>query len=203
MPQSRLRESDVRIGADNWVEGVARCASPNCDDRTDPDDIALVVIHNISLPPGRFGGGLVEQLFTNCLDCTAHAALQGLDGVRVSAHLFLDRQGTVTQFVPFHRRAWHAGVSSHRGREGCNDYSIGIELEGADEVPYEESQYKTLVALAVALMKRYPRLSLEGIVGHQDIAPDRKSDPGAAFDWTRFYRDIIRSVGVSSGAHRS
>lgn len=193
----------MRIGADHWVEGVVRCASPNCDDRTDPDDIALVVIHNISLPPGRFGGGLVEQLFTNCLDCTTDAALQDLDGVRVSAHLFLDRQGTVTQFVPFHRRAWHAGVSSHRGREGCNDFSVGIELEGADDVPYEERQYRSLVALVVALMKRYPRLSLDGIVGHQDIAPHRKSDPGVAFDWTRLYRDIIRSVGVSSGAYRS
>jgi AmpD protein len=203
MPQSRLGESNVRIGADHWLEGVSRCASPNSDDRTDADDIALVVIHNISLPPGQFGGGLVEQFFTNCLDCTIDAALHDLEGVRVSSHLFVDRRGRVTQFVPFHKRAWHAGVSSHRGREGCNDYSIGIELEGTDEVNYEEAQYECLAELLVALMSRYPRLSLEGIVGHQEIAPQRKSDPGATFDWSRLYRDVVRSLGASSVAHRS
>ena len=203
MPLTRLRESTVQVGADHWLEGVIRCASPNCDDRSDPDDIALVMIHNISLPPGRFGGGLVQQFFTNCLDCTVDPAMQDLDRVRVSAHLFVDRQGTVTQFVPFHRRAWHAGVSNHRGREGCNDYSIGIELEGADEVPYEERQYEALNAVVVALMRRYPRISLDGIVGHQEVAPHRKSDPGSAFEWSRLYRDVVRSIGASSGAHRS
>jgi AmpD protein len=203
MRGTRLRESAVRVGSDHWLEHVARCASPNCDDRSDPDDITLVVIHNISLPPGRFGGGLVERFFTNCLDCTVDAALHDLEGVRVSAHLFVDRHGAITQFVPFHRRAWHAGVSSHRGREGCNDYSIGIELEGSDEVPYEERQYAVLNAVVVALMSRYPRLSLGGIVGHQEVAPHRKSDPGSAFDWPRLYRDVIRSLGASIGAHRS
>ncbi len=203
MPITRLRESNVQIGADHWLDGVVRCASSNCDDRSDPDDIALVVIHNISLPPGQFGGGLVERFFTNCLDCTIDAALHDLEGVRVSSHLFVDRRGRVTQFVPFHRRAWHAGVSSHRGREGCNDYSIGIELEGTDEVSYDEAQYESLTEVLVALMSRYPRLSLEGIVGHREIAPQRKTDPGSAFDWSRLYRDVVRRMGVPSVAHRS
>jgi len=210
MPTSLRHDADytccarvgVRIGAEHWIEGVVRCASPNCDDRTDPDDIALVVVHNISLPPGEFGGGLVEQFFTNCLDCTVDATLRDLDGVRVSSHLFVDRRGAVTQFVPFNKRAWHAGVSSHRGREGCNDYSIGIELEGADHVRYEDVQYASLTALVVALMNRYPRLSLDGIVGHQDIAPQRKADPGSSFDWSRLYRDVVTSIGASSVAHR-
>ena len=193
----------MQIGADHWIDGVVRCASPNCDDRTDPDDIALVVVHNISLPPGQFGGGLVQELFTNCLDCTVDGALSDLEGVRVSSHLFVDRRGNVTQFVPFHRRAWHAGVSSYRGREGCNDYSIGIELEGTDDVDYDEAQYTSLAALVVALMNRYPRLSLDGVVGHQEIAPQRKSDPGSSFDWSRLFRDVLRTMGVSGVAHRS
>ncbi len=198
-----LLESNVRIGADHWMEDVVRCASPNCDDRADPDDIALVVVHNISLPPGQFGGGLIEQFFTNCLDCTVDATLRDLAGVRVSSHLLVDRQGKVTQFVPFHKRAWHAGVSSHRGREGCNDYSIGVELEGADDVRYEDAQYTALAALVVALMRRYTRLSLDGIVGHQEIAPQRKRDPGSSFEWSRLYREVVPWIGVSSGAHRS
>ena len=203
MPITRLRESNVQISADHWLEDVVRCASSNCDDRSDPDDIALVVIHNISLPPGQFGGGLVERFFTNCLDCSIDAALHDLEGVRVSSHLFVDRRGRVTQFVPFHRRAWHAGVSSHRGREGCNDYSIGVELEGTDEVSYDEAQYESLTEVLVALMSRYPRLSLEGIVGHREIAPQRKTDPGLAFDWSRLYRDVVRRMGAPSVAHRS
>lgn len=203
MPTRVLLESAVRIGADHWLEGVVRCASPNCDDRTDPDDIALVVVHNISLPPGQFGGGLIQQFFTNCLDCTVDATLRDLDGVRVSAHLFVDRRGTVTQFVPFHKRAWHAGVSNYRGREACNDYSIGVELEGADDVQYEDVQYAALAALVAALMNRYPQLSLQGVVGHQEIAPERKSDPGSVFDWSRLYRDVVLSIGAFSVAHRS
>ncbi len=193
----------MQIGADHWVDGVVRCASANCDDRTDPDDIALIVIHNISLPPGQFGGGLVQRFFTNCLDCTVDASLRDLDGVQVSSHLFVDRRGIVTQFVPLDRRAWHAGASSHRGREGCNDYSIGIELEGTDDVDYEEAQYVSLAAVVIALMKRYPRLSLNGIVGHQEIAPQRKSDPGTSFDWSRLYRDVVRMMGVAGATHRS
>jgi AmpD protein len=203
MPVSRWRESGVQVGADHWIDGVVRCASANCDDRTDPDDIALIVIHNISLPPGQFGGGLVQRFFTNCLDCTVDASLRDLDGVQVSSHLFIDRRGIVTQFVPLDKRAWHAGASSHRGREGCNDYSIGIELEGTDDVDYEEAQYVSLAAVAITLMKRYPRLSLSGIVGHQEIAPQRKSDPGASFDWSRLYRDVVRMMGVAGATYRS
>jgi N-acetyl-anhydromuramoyl-L-alanine amidase len=203
MPFTRWRESGVQVGADQWIDGVVRCASANCDDRTDPDDIALIVIHNISLPPGQFGGGLVQRFFTNCLDCTVDASLRDLDGVQVSAHLFVDRRGIVTQFVPLDRRAWHAGASSHRGREGCNDYSIGIELEGTDDADYEEAQYVSLAAVVITLMKRYPRLSLGGIVGHQEIAPQRKSDPGASFDWSRLYRDVVRMMGVAGATHRS
>jgi N-acetyl-anhydromuramoyl-L-alanine amidase len=193
-------EVRVRIGADHWLEGAFRCQSPNCDDRPDPDDIVLLVIHNISLPPGRFGGDQVQRLFTNCLDCDADPALNDLAGVRVSAHLFIDRRGALTQFVPFDRRAWHAGSSSYRGCARCNDFSIGIELEGTDHIAYEDSQYDALSEVVKTLLERYARLSLDGVVGHQEIAPERKSDPGSAFDWQRFYRDCYKRLGsVSSG----
>jgi AmpD protein len=192
----------VRIGADHWLESAARLPSPNCDERTDPDDIVLLVVHNISLPPGRFGGEHVKQFFTNCLDCGADEALADLEGVRVSAHLFVDRRGAITQFVRFDHRAWHAGQSSYRGRSGCNDYSIGVELEGTDEASYEPIQYQVLADIAACLMRRYPRLSLSGIVGHQEIAPGRKTDPGASFDWPRLYRDCLQRIGGARGAHR-
>lgn len=197
--QKTTEELSVRIGADHWLEGAVRCPSPNSDERPDPDDIALLVIHNISLPPGRFGGDLVRQLFTNCLDCSADPALADLAGVRVSAHLFIDRRGAPTQFVSFDRRAWHAGSSSYRGRSRCNDFSIGVELEGADHVPYENAQYATLTGVVAALLARYPRLSLDAVVGHQEIAPGRKSDPGPAFDWRRFYDGCYARVGGTPG----
>jgi N-acetyl-anhydromuramoyl-L-alanine amidase len=193
----------VRIGADHWLEGAVRCQSPNCDARPDPDDIALLVIHNISLPPGSFGGDEVRQLFTNCLDCSADPALNDLAGVRVSAHLFVDRRGAMTQFVPSDQRAWHAGSSSYRGRARCNDYSIGIELEGTDRIAYEDPQYGALSQVVVTLIRRYSRLSLDAVVGHQEVAPGRKSDPGPAFDWPRFYRECYRRLGSSSrGSNR-
>jgi N-acetyl-anhydromuramoyl-L-alanine amidase len=198
----QLGEIQVRIGADHWLEGVARWPSPNCDERTDPDDIVLLVVHNISLPPGRFGGEHVRQFFTNCLDCRADASLSDLEGVRVSAHLFVDRRGEIAQFVPFDRRAWHAGLSSYRGRTGCNDFSIGIELEGTDEAAYEPDQYRVLADVVASLIRRYPALSLSGIVGHQEIAPGRKTDPGAAFDWLRLYRDCLERFGGAGGTHR-
>ncbi len=185
----------MRIDADHWLESAIRCPSPNCDQRRDPDDITLLVIHNISLPPGQFGGSQVRQLFTNCLDCTAHPAFADLEGVAVSAHLFVDRLGTVTQFVAFDQRAWHAGASSFRGVAQCNDYSIGIELEGTDCVPYADAQYAALCDLIVTLLRRYDRLSLDAIAGHQEIAPQRKSDPGAAFDWPRLYHECYRRLG--------
>ena len=188
------KEVRVRIGADHWLEGAVRCESPNSDERSDPDDIALLVIHNISLPPGEFGGDHVRRLFTNCLDCAADARLADLTGVRVSSHLFIDRNGTLTQFVAFDRRAWHAGQSNYRGRVGCNDYSIGIELEGTDDIPYEDAQYAVLAEVAAVLIGRYQRLSLDAVVGHQEIAPGRKSDPGSVFDWRRFYREVRATI---------
>jgi len=187
----------VRIGAEHWLERVERCPSPNCDDRSDPDDIVLLVIHNISLPPGRFGGDCVRQLFTNCLDCNADPAFGDLIGVEVSAHVFIDRRGKSVQFVPFDRRAWHAGASSYRGRVGCNDFSIGIELEGTDDLAYSDAQYETLHDVIAALLRRYERLSLDAVVGHQEIAPSRKTDPGAAFDWRRFYRRCYACSGAA------
>lgn len=197
------KEVRVRISADHWLEGAARCESPNSDERSDPDDIALLVIHNISLPPGQFGGGQVRQLFTNCLNCGADARLADLAGVRVSAHVFIDRDGTPTQFVAFDRRAWHAGQSSYRGRVGCNDYSIGIELEGTDHVPYEDVQYTSLADVTAALIERYHRLALDVVVGHQEIAPERKSDPGPSFDWPRFYRECHLRLGRGRSENRS
>lgn len=142
-----------------------------------------MVVHGISLPPGRFGMGLVEDLFLGRLDTTRDAALADLCGVRVSAHLFIDRGGRATQFVPFDRRAWHAGESCWRGRTGCNDFAIGIELEGTDERPYARAQYRRLHRVLEALLERYPRLSRSAIVGHAEVAPGRKTDPGPAFDW--------------------
>jgi AmpD protein len=185
-----------RVDSEHWLEGARRCPSSNFDERSDADDISLLIVHGISLPPGRFGGDEVRKFFTNCLDCDAHPALRDLEGVRVSSHLFIDRLGAVTQFVPFDRRAWHAGVSSYQGRSRCNDFSIGVELEGTDDVPYEAAQYDVLADAAVALIRRYRRLSLSGIVGHQDVAPGRKTDPGAAFDWTRLLRGCLARMGA-------
>jgi N-acetyl-anhydromuramoyl-L-alanine amidase len=198
----QLCEVRVRIGADHWLEGVERCPSPNCDARPDPDDIVLLVIHNISLPPRQFGGEFVKQFFTNCLDCSADVALADLEGVRVSAHLFVDRRGAITQFVPFDRRAWHAGQSSHAGRSSCNDFSIGVELEGTDDLLYEDRQYQVLAETAACLARYYPRIPLSGIVGHEEIAPIRKTDPGPSFDWGRLYRDYLQGIGSTSAAHR-
>ena len=202
MPTVWLPEVRVRIGIDHWLEGAARFTSPNCDARTDPNDISLIVIHGISLPPGRFGGDGVKQLFTNCLDCTAHPALADLEGVRVSSHLFIDRHGGIAQFVPFDLRAWHAGLSSFRGRAACNDYSVGIELEGTDDTAYDARQYDALGRVAVALIRHYPRLSLDSIVGHLEIAPERKTDPGPAFDWYRLYTDCVRLMGAALDTDR-
>jgi AmpD protein len=156
--------------------------SPNCDDRPPAAEVSLLVIHGISLPPGKFGGDGVLRLFTNTLDWAAHPFYTTLRGLRVSAHFFVRRTGEIIQFVPCGRRAWHAGESSWRGRERCNDFSIGVELEGVDTRPYTERQYARLVPLAATLRRRYP---IAEIVGHSDIAPGRKTDPGPAFDWGR------------------
>jgi AmpD protein len=159
-----------------------RICSPNCDDRPTDCSIELVVIHGISLPPGQFGGPWVEQLFTNSLQYAHHRYFESLRALKVSAHFFIRRNGSVMQFVPCLRRAWHAGVSSWRGRARCNDFSIGIEMEGADDVPYEDRQYEVCNALLRELASAYP---LQAVVGHSDIAPGRKTDPGQCFDWSR------------------
>ncbi len=177
-------------GRSKWLEGgVLRRArqipSPNQDARPGEATIGLLVIHNISLPPGRFGGQAIENLFTNTLDMEAHASFAILRGLRVSAHFLIRRSGALSQFVPCERRAWHAGVSVWRGRERCNNFSLGVELEGADDIAYTRAQYRQLDRLTRELQARYP---ITDIVGHSDIAPGRKTDPGPSFDWQTFRR---------------
>jgi AmpD protein len=168
-----------------WIAGVTRCLSPNCDDRPSDVDIDLLVIHSVSLPPGEFGTPFVEALFCNRLDRNAHPYFARIADFRVSAHLFIRRSGALVQFVPFTRRAWHAGESAFCGRTQCNDFSVGIELEGADDVPYEDVQYVRLIDVARLLMSVWPDISPGQVVGHCDIAPGRKTDPGPGFDWAR------------------
>lgn len=175
---------------EGWLDQAKRVVSPNMDVRTDINDISLLVIHNISLPPEQFGGPYISQLFSNCLDPDEHAYFQDIYQLKVSSHLLIDRKGQITQFVPFDRRAWHAGVSKFAGREGCNDFSIGIELEGADHIPFTEEQYKELVAVTRQIIASYPKIKVDRIVGHSDIAPGRKTDPGPAFDWQK-YRQLL------------
>lgn len=170
------------VDDDGRVPGATFIASPNCDARPEASTVRLLVIHGISLPPGQFGGDGIVELFTNQLDPSAHPYYATIAHLRVSSHFGIRRDGTLLQFVPCNQRAWHAGVSCWDGQDACNDYSIGIELEGADDVPYEDAQYATLGALIHALRTRYP---IEAVVGHSDIAPGRKTDPGPAFDWSR------------------
>ncbi|MBF5056191.1 N-acetyl-anhydromuranmyl-L-alanine amidase [Alcanivorax sp. 521-1] len=170
---------------DHWIDQARRVPSPNFNERPDPDDIALVVIHNISLPPERFGGAHIEAFFQNRLDPDADPYFQTIRDLKVSSHFLIRRDGELVQFVACDRRAWHAGVSSWRGRDNCNDFALGIELEGADHIPYEEAQYRRLNALLDALIAHYPGLSRDTITGHEHIAPGRKTDPGPAFDWSR------------------
>jgi N-acetyl-anhydromuramoyl-L-alanine amidase len=162
-------------------------ASPNCDARPDVDDIRLLVIHCISLPPEQFGGDYIDQLFCNELDPEIHPFFREIAGLRVSAHVLIRRDGRCHQYVPFDRRAWHAGVSQYQGRDKCNDFSIGIELEGSPQQLYTDVQYRVLATITQLLLEHYPRLSREAIVGHSDIAPGRKTDPGAYFDWCYFF----------------
>jgi AmpD protein len=168
-----------------WLEGAECRASANCDPRPVGSCPELIVIHNISLPPGEFGGEDIHALFTNTLDTGKHSFFQALSGLRVSAHFLIRRNGAVTQFVDTENRAWHAGQSQWRGRPRCNDYSIGIELEGTDHALYTDEQYDELVPLINLLMLTYPQITSDAIVGHSDIAPERKTDPGPAFDWHR------------------
>ncbi len=167
------------------LAGARFLPSPNCDERPAGTLPSLVVIHNISLPPGQFSGDGVLDLFLNRLDCDSHPYYEGLRGLRVSAHFFIRREGALIQFVPCDLRAWHAGQSSWRGRERCNDFSIGIELEGSDHEPFADAQYDRVLRLLAALRRRYP---IEDVVGHSEIAPGRKTDPGPFFDWRRIGR---------------
>ena len=170
-------------------------ASPNCDDRPDPDDISLIVLHGISLPPGQFGGVFVEHFFTNRLDPSADLAFEKIKDMRVSAHLFIRRNGEVIQFVPFDKRAWHAGQSQYEGRSQCNDFSIGIELEGTDDTEYTVSQYESLRAAIEAILLAYPGISKDRIAAHSDIAPGRKTDPGSGFDWAKLAHVLDARLG--------
>jgi AmpD protein len=165
--------------------------SPHYDDRPKGTSIDLLVIHGISLPPGEFGGDAIDALFLNQLDPTAHPYFQQIAHLHVSAHLLIRRDGQIIQYVPFTKRAWHAGTSQFDGRQQCNDFSIGIELEGTDDIPYEICQYQQLAALTRTLMQVYPDIQNDRIVGHSDIAPHRKTDPGAAFDWI-YYRQLVK-----------
>lgn len=165
-----------------WLSDARRVMSPNVNDRPNNTLVSLLVIHNISLPPGEFGGGYIEDFFCNRLACT-HPYFETISALKVSAHLLIRRDGEVVQFAPFSKRAWHAGVSVFDGRDNCNDYSIGIELEGTDDLPYEGAQYAQLVKVTKLLMSAFPLITLDRIVGHSDIAPQRKTDPGSSFDW--------------------
>lgn len=178
--------------AAGWLPGARHVPSPNQDDRPSGTTVDLVVLHAISLPPDQFGGPYVEALFTNRLDTHGHPYFATLEGLRVSAHFFIDRRGALTQFVALDARAWHAGVSSWQGRERCNDFSVGIELEGCDTREFEEAQYATLASLLRALFARLPALSAARVVGHSDVAPGRKTDPGPCFDWARARRGLPR-----------
>ena len=170
------------------LHGARLIASRNCDERPEGSTIELLVIHNISLPPGEFGGPGIVELFTNRLDPGAHPYYHEIAGRKVSAHFLIRRDGELIQFVPCGRRAWHAGESNWRGRSRCNDFSIGIELEGTDDVPFEDAQYERPAELARALARTYPGVAS---VGHADIAPGRKTDPGPCFDWAR-YRELLK-----------
>lgn len=172
----------MKVNKEHRLEGARICDSPNFSDRLN-EEISLLVIHNISLPPGQFGNNFVDQFFTNKLDPKKDPYFEEIYEMKVSSHLFIDREGLLTQFVPFNRAAWHAGVSEFKGRDNCNEFSIGIELEGTDDLEYPPNQYKTLIEATKALMEAYPNISVDNIVGHKDIAPIRKTDPGEAFDW--------------------
>lgn len=177
---------DVYLQVDletGWLRGVRQIASPNYDARPTGVEADLIVVHGISLPPGQFGGPWIDQLFTNTLPVEVHPYFMTVTALRVSSHLLIKRDGAVTQYVSFKDRAWHAGKSIYRGREACNDFSVGVELEGTDTLPYEPLQYTALAQIVAALCFAYPQLSIDRLVGHSDIAPGRKTDPGPAFDW--------------------
>jgi AmpD protein len=173
-----------------WVRGVRRVVSPNHDERPAGTELTLIVVHGISLPPAEFGNDWIDRFFCNALPGDAHPFFATICQSTVSSHVLIARDGGLTQYVPFDRRAWHAGRSEYRGRAGCNDFSVGVELEGTDELPYEAAQYRALAELVIALRRAYPSLANAEIVGHSDIAPGRKTDPGPSFDWAELTRQL-------------
>ena len=175
--------------AGGWIAGARRVLSPNCDSRPHGAQVSLVVLHSISLPRGGYGGDAIERLFTNRLAPAAHPSFADLAGLRVSSHFLVRRGGELLQFVPLQARAWHAGVSRWRGRGGCNDFSVGIELEGTDDGNFGAAQYESVLKLVKKLQDVLP---LREVAGHSDIAPGRKSDPGARFDWARLLAGLCR-----------
>lgn len=177
-----------------WHSAATLKPSPHCDPRPADAEISLLVIHNISLPPGQFGGPYIDQLFSGTLDCSSHPDFRSLQGLRVSSHFLIRRDGRLIQYVPVTMRAWHAGLSCFQGRAACNDFSIGIELEGTDIRPYSTDQYRSLLTLTGDIMHTNPLISLGRIVGHCDIAPGRKTDPGSAFDWPGFRRQLRETL---------
>ena len=181
-----------------WLPGVRKCYSPNFDERPADAEVELLVVHNISLPPNQFGTGCIEQFFCNALDPGQHSYFRTIDTLKVSSHYLIDRSGACTQFVSNLNRAWHAGVSSFEGRERCNDFSIGIELEGADLIPYTQAQYLSLARLCNQIISLFPAAGKNRIVGHSDIAPGRKTDPGDAFDWRYFAKLLAQEPAERS-----
>jgi len=175
----------------HYVDQAEFLASPNFSERPRGVKISLLVIHNISLPPGEFGGNHVIDFFLNKLDSSQHPFFEKISDMKVSSHLFLDRKGKLIQFVGLDKKAWHAGVSEFKDQEECNDFSIGIELEGTDTDPYTDAQYDSLISLTNCLMESYPGITKERVVGHSDIAPDRKTDPGESFNWSRYKNSLI------------
>lgn len=190
-------QGELQVDSQHRLTGARWQASPHWDERPAWAQPELVVIHCVSLPEGRFGTGFPEALFLGHLDCSAHPDFADLQGLQVAPHLFIDRQGQVQQFVEFDKRAWHAGVSSWCVRPGCNGYSIGIELEGSVHTPFTLEQYDSLADVSMALLRRYPSLSVEGFVGHNEIAPGRKQDPGPYFDWCGFLLRLHHSLALA------
>lgn len=178
---------------DGWIKEARKVPSPHFNLRPGDERPSLLVIHNISLPPGEFGGPWIDDLFTGQLDPNAHPYFADISHLQVAAHCLIRRDGEVVQYVPFQLRAWHAGVSNYQGREACNDFSVGIELEGTDTLPYTDAQYRSLQDVTEQLIAEYPAMALN-ITGHSDIAPQRKTDPGPAFDWARFRTALAQKI---------
>jgi AmpD protein len=190
--------NSLDISIDHWLQSARHCPSPNCNPRPDNGNVSLIVVHGISLPPDEFGGPWIDALFTNELPPDRHPYFAKIAGYEVSSHLLIRRDGEIVQYVPFDLRAWHAGRSQYQGRENCNDFSIGIELEGTDDIPYTDVQYLSLAQVIAALNLRYPETAGH-LAGHSDVAPIRKTDPGTVFSWSYLYR-LLREISAGESA---